>query len=195
MEPIRDGDGRPIEEVIGAITSLNDEIRDFWSTTDGWAPADAQRLLSSSRLDRQVSLSHCLAIWIGREREPALSDGLLILGWVNLGALVEGSLKWFLSVYLENYPEADDPKAPKRKGKLLEPDRLELEQLRAFFSERVWTDSQRELWDPWLVRVRDRRNAIHAYREREIGDFKSLESHIRSYLALLEELNGQVPYP
>ena len=96
---------QPIQEVIDRIVSKNDGIARFWSTARGWAPLDAAKLLSKSRLDLQVSLARTLTLWV----PPNVSaqapdvDGRLILGCANLGSLVEGTLKWFLSVYYDNY--------------------------------------------------------------------------------------------
>jgi len=183
----------PITEVISRISTKNDGIRNFWSDTHGWAPAEAAELLSNARLDRQVSLSSCLGLW-SDEQEPGRRDGALILGWANLGALVEGTMKWFLCVYREDYPE--DGTAFRRKGKLLEPDSLKFDQLRRFFTDHVWVDSERDKWDQWLAGIRNRRNAIHSYRNHDIGDFDVLHMAYREYLAFLRDVHGRVPpYP
>ena len=193
MEIPQDIQEMPIREVIRRICKLNDEIQDFWSDAHGWAPSDAASLLSRSRLDRQVSLSYCLDPWSGDVHPPERQDGALILGWANLGSLVEGSMKWFLSVYREDYPE--DETAFRRKGKLLEPESLMLDQLRRFFTTHVWTDSECMEWDSWLTTVRDRRNAVHSYKDYDIGDLDGLHYGIRMYLAFLRTLEGRVPYP
>lgn len=186
----------PFGEVVSRITTFNDGIRDFWSTAHGWAPADAADLLSRARLDRQVSLSSCLSFWT---EEPELAeqlDGALTLGWANVGALVEGTMKWFLYVYREDYPE-DEPALLKGKNRrLIEPDALMFDQLRQFFSRHVWIDSERDGWDQWLVSIRDRRNSIHAYQDRDIGDLAALHMAIREYLAFLREVHSRIPgYP
>src|SRR5579859_1182306 len=91
---------KSIKEVVQRIVNLNKGLADFWGNANGWAPTDSANLLSRSRLDWQVSLSESLGHWTGRKK---ISDGDLILAWANLGSLVEGTMKLFLSVYYEDY--------------------------------------------------------------------------------------------
>lgn len=177
--------------IVSDIIRMNDDIRTFWSNAHGWAPDDAAELLARSRLDWQASLSRCLKSWLERSTAEE-HDGRLILGWVNLGCLVEGTLKFFLSVY-----EGDYSKAPHTRGRKKKPcniDRLELEEMRQYFNKHIWTDSQRP-WDDWLTKIRDRRNAIHAYEDRDIGTFEKFFAEMETYLDFLIELEGQVPEP
>lgn len=184
----------PILDVIRDITSKNAAIARFWSSAQGWAPLDAAHLLSKSRLDWQVSLSQTLELWV----EPAArvgapdADGRLILGWTNLGSLVEGSLKWFLSVYYEDYKK--DINAIRNKEGVRDPDGVTLQPLRQFFERSVWTESDKEL-ATWIKDLQQRRNAIHAYEHREISTLDELKKGIRYYLHFLDELDGRVPYP
>lgn len=92
----------PIEEVVTAICSLNDKIGAFWPKCAGWVPAEATKLLGSIRLDWQSELSRCLFMWIDDDQSRT-SEGHLVLAWVNLGSLLEGTLKIFLSVHLKDY--------------------------------------------------------------------------------------------
>jgi hypothetical protein len=96
--------------------------------------------LGKARLDWQVSLSASLRLWL-RDPPDVLTDGELILAWTNLGALIEGTLKLFLSVYyndfradVENLKAAGafDHKAQASKS----PDGLMLEPLRKYVAAR-----------------------------------------------------------
>lgn len=197
-------------EVIDRIIEHNTKISRLWSD-GGWASNEAARLLSKSRLDRQISLSRTLSLWLpfnGEQRcvDEVDDDGRLILGWANLGALVEGSMKWFLSVYLKDYQKESELEKIVR-GK--EPDVLTLEPLRGVFNTVVWTsydDFGLELieygensgnvwieWDHWIRHVQQRRNAIHAYRERDLGTLEELERYIHGYWMFLQMLNISVP--
>src|SRR5277367_5623413 len=89
-----------MKEVVLKIVRLNKGLAVFWGNSEGWASIDAANLLSRSRLDWQVSLSESLRYWIGEDK---LSDGDLILAWANLGSLVEGTMKLFLSVFYDDY--------------------------------------------------------------------------------------------
>lgn len=182
-----------ILEVIDRIVSKNQGIAEFWGT-GGWAPLEAAGLLSRSRLDRQVSLSRTLSLFVRPAATASTldADGKLILGWTNLGSLVEGSLKWFLSVYFQTY-QADINALRDLGGDVRDPDGATLEPLRVFFQRSVWTSSDN--WDTWVREVQQRRNAIHSYKHRDIGTLDELEASIRVYYDFIQELDGRVPYP
>ena len=185
-------DDSPISDVIARIVQLNTDIAQFWGGSHGWAPIDAAELLSKSRLDWQVELSRTLELWT----ETAASDvanARLILAWANLGALVEGTLKWFLSVYYENYKEDVHAIRHGRTGNLLDPDGLTLEPLRHFFEKSIWTSN--DSWNDWIRHIQERRNAIHAYKDRHLGDQPEFVKDVRTYLGLLMHLESCVPYP
>jgi len=179
------------DSIVSDIIRANDDIRAFWSNAHGWAPSDAAELLARSRLDWQVSLSHCLKSWLASSTAED-RDGRLILAWVNLGCLVEGSLKFFLSVY-----EADYSKAPRTRGQRKEPcdiEVLRLEDTRQYFKQHIWTDSQKH-WTCWIEKIQHRRNAVHAYKNRDIGTFDEFFTELATYLDFLIELEGQTPRP
>ncbi len=186
----------PISEVIFRIETLNSQLAKFWSQSDGWAPVAAAALLSKSRLDWQVSLSGSLGIWI-RDPAEALTPAELILAWVNLGSLIEGTIKLFLSVYydtfkadIENLKKVDSYK--KKKQEALSPDGLTLEPLRQYCKLRRVLDNE----DLALVElVQQRRNAIHAFKDRPIGEKAEFEEAVRSYLQMLRNVITRLPYP
>lgn len=179
------------EELIQRIVNLNDGLREFWQDADidKWASLEGVQLLSKSQLDWQVSLSNCLRIWM-EEPSSEIRDGYLILGWANLGSLVEGTMKLFLSVYLEEY-ESDQEYAIFFRGKLKNPDGLQFEHLRQYFKKRIWEDT----WDNWIQYVQQKRNAIHAFKYRNIGTHSDLQNSIRKYLEFLRYINIRLPYP
>jgi hypothetical protein len=177
-----------IDSVIQRVILLNQGIYIFWSQADGWAPEAAAQLLSKSRLDRQVSLSHCLKLWLQAPYDGAES-GQIIMGWANLGSLLEGSLKLFLSVWYETYKLDID--AIKKKDKFQNPDGLQLESLRIFFKKKIWNDEI----DSWVQHIQSRRNAIHAYKDKEIGSLEELQTYMCKYLDILRYINFRLPYP
>ena len=178
-------------EVIDKIVRINRRIADFWGDSYGWAPSDAADLLSKARLDRQVSLSACLRIWL-QEPPDDQKDGHLILAWANLGTLIEGTMKFFLCVFESDYsanPVLDKKQNPR------DSDELMLETLRQFFLNTVWTNGEKERWGPFVEKVRQRRNGIHAYKNRNIGDRKEFQEAIQDYMDFLSDINATVPYP
>jgi len=182
----------PIEEVVQRIVTLNEGLRDFWSSSHGWAPAEAADLLGRSRLDWQVSLSKSLSRWVD---EPRIDDqaAVQILGYANVGTLVEGTLKVFLGVYIKDYQRSAKKIMSYRREQ--DPDGAALGALRRFFKNSIWRSDPSDDWDPWIQRIQNRRNAIHAFQDRDIGVHADLIDDIRRYLIFLRRINGQLPYP
>ncbi len=177
-----------VKDAINRIIDLNRRISNFWSSVHGWAPEEAANLLSKSRLDRQLSLSICLNLWLNRHENDD-EEGKLILGWSNLGSLVEGTMKLVLAIYYESYK--NDINAIKKNGRLVEPDGLMLESLKKVFNSISWGAK----WVLWIEKIQQRRNAIHSFKDRDIGDFTEFYESIKQYAILLFEVNSFLPYP
>ena len=116
MTPNRDALEFSHEELCDRIEKLTTRMMDFWKSAHGWAPIEAAGLLNKSMLEWQASLSSSLRMWL-----CSSSDGDLILAWANIGALVEGHLKLFLSVWYNDY-SADSDAIKDKRGRLQEPD-------------------------------------------------------------------------
>ncbi|MEJ6120408.1 hypothetical protein MT390_00710 [Vibrio sp. 2-Bac 85] len=172
---------------VESIISGNKQLADFWSNSHGWAPESAADLISKSRLDRQLSLSKTLLKW---DFYSGCSDGDLILAWTNLGALIEGTLKLFLSVYYEDY--SDDINKIIRNGKQVDPDSLALENLKQFIRKKDLFDKK---WYTYIELVQQRRNAIHSYKDRSIGDKEEFNDSVEKYLLFMRCVNSYLPYP
>ncbi len=185
----------PITEAIDRIERLNDGLANFWGN-GGWASGDTAELISKSRLDWQVSLSRSLRHW-ANEPADSIEDGDLILAWTNLGSLIEGTIKLFLSVYFSDYKN-DIEKLKQthawheKKKTLLEPDGLTIGVLLHYckLAELLPAD-ELELCEL----VQSRRNAIHAFKDRPIGTGSELHLAIKAYLGMLRSTNSRLPYP
>lgn len=176
-----------LKTTIDDIVCVNSFLNDFWGN-GGWASGDAAKLLRESRLDRQVELSRTLAIWLEPPTEHD-SEGRLILAWANLGTLVEGTMKWFLCVFANDYanaPELD------RKGNRVEPDDIWFANLCRYFNRQV---GQTPEFDRLCSRIRKRRNAIHAYTDRPIGTWAEWNECVIDYRRFLVHFALSVPYP
>lgn len=176
------------EQTVDRIVTLNEGLRHFWTSAEGWAPIEAARILSKSRLDWQVSLSACLKLWV-QSSSSDLEPGRLILAWANLGALVEGTMKLFLSVWYADYRRDID--TIRIRGLADDPDLLTMEPMRQLLKKKIYD----ERWDEWIRHIQHRRNAIHAFRSRDIGGLKEFRLDVRRYLAFLRYINGRLPYP
>lgn len=186
----------PIGEVIDRIEKLNSQLAQFWSKSDGWAPVAAAGLLGKSRLDWQVSLSGSLRMWAG-DHAGSLTPAELILAWANLGSLIEGTIKLFLSAYHHVYvADIDNLKSANafdhKKQQPHSPDGLALEKLRAYCALREILNKD----DLALVAlVQQRRNAIHAFKDRPIGDDAEFHEALRGYLQMVRNIIARLPYP
>jgi len=193
------------EEVIDRIIRLNEGLADFWSDAGGWASIESAELLTKSRLDWQASLSRQLKIYLDGENKK--ESGTLILGWCLLGSLVEGTMKLFLSVRYDDYKvetiKEDNRVIKDKEGSLIDPDCLALEKLRIFFSKRIYKEDIREIWKSqgetdwidWILFIQKKRNAIHAFKNKDIGNFDIFFKNVRLYLQFLRNLTYGLPYP
>lgn len=188
-----------IDEVVTHIVELNASLAKFWSDCRGWAPVDVVETLREARLDRQLSLSECPRYWAVSPSECVLSDGQLILAWTNLGSLIEGTLKLFLSVYSDDYKasvHACKERKGTKKGQIAEPGTLTIQPLRDFCNKtEQWGKHGTPDWDPFLESVQYRRNAIHGFNSRDVGDIQQLVDAIRNYLEFAHDIAGRLPYP
>ncbi len=174
---------------VEKIISGNMQLAEFWSNSHGWAPSSAAELMSKSRLDWQVSLSRSLEKWSSIKESES---GELILAWANLGVLVEGSMKLFLSVYLDDYSNDEDKYLDYKTNDQIDPDILAFEKLKQFFRRKELVD---EKWFSFLDRVQQRRNAIHAFKDRPIGTAEEFYGDVENYLGFLRDINSGLPYP
>lgn len=190
----------PVTNLPTALADVNEMhagLELFWSKADGWAPAAAMKVLSQSRLDWLTSLSGALRHWSDVE---TLSQGELILAWANLGALVEGTLKIFLCVYLDDYERDKElcerlglvHKKGGKKGLPKVPDELMLESLKQFCMRRNLINETTECL---IELVQRRRNAIHAFSNRELGAGDDLAAALLSYREFLADITTRLPYP
>lgn len=174
------------KNTVERIILGNDHFCSFWGDS-GWANIEAAELLSKSRLDWQVELSKTLLIW--DFKEPPTS-GELILAWVNLGVLVEGSLKLFLCVHYSDYLKSEY--RIQNKNKNMPPDGLSLENLKCFFKKE---NILKEEWIDYINNIQNKRNAIHAFKDRTIGTKEEFENAVDKYLELMLLLKGSMPAP
>ena len=90
----------------------------------------------------------------------------------------------------------------KRNG-LIDPDELKLENLRCFFAKQVYSDEIRAIWKKegkldlidWVLKIQQRRNAVHAFKSRDIGDFNEFFQELKNFLIFMRRITNSLPYP
>ena len=97
----------------------------------------------------------------------------------------------FLSVHYRDYKAS----LQGIKEQLGDPDSLVLDKLRKFVRDNVWMDAEGRKWDAWIANVQQRRNSIHAFRDRQVGSHDEFLKAVRMYLRFLRFVDGHLPYP
>lgn len=134
-----------------------------WKDAHGYAPDKVANILDSAMLEWQIELTDALEIWI--DKGLNMTNGELILARVNLGAVVESWLRFFYTIYREDY----DKKPVKRKNEDLSPEKgLTFDAMVNYSTGILWDDETSEDYR-WLNSIRNKRNAIHAFMYRDIG--------------------------
>jgi hypothetical protein len=179
------------------IVAVQAGLAEFWSDAYGWAPADGATLLATGRLDWMPSLAKSLRRW---SQPEALSDGDLILAWANLGSILESTLRLFFGVYINDYNHSADDlaaidalrrKGPK-KGEHYAPDELAMEKIRQLIVRRkIFPEDEIDL----IALIQSRRNAIHSFNDREIGNTEGFRIAVGDYRIFVANLALRLPYP
>ena len=75
-------------------------LKEFWGDDycKGWISDKGYAQLSTARLDRWLSLTHLMNEWFKETIKEELNQAVQVIGWANLGALLECSIKLFLTV-------------------------------------------------------------------------------------------------
>jgi hypothetical protein len=173
---------------IDKIIQIVKAQESFWSQSHGWAPKDAADLLAEARLDRQLSFTHTLQDYLA-PFPPDAAEARQILGYTTLRSLCEGALKLFFSVWFEDYRKDQDA-VYDRKQALISPEDIALDKLIVLYAKKG-----DEKFEPFLRRIQQRGNAIHHFRNRDIGTQAELVADIVEFKEFLLAVNGQLPYP
>lgn len=172
---------------IISIKEKSNNAFSFWASPIGWAPESVVNKLSVARLDWLKDLTDCLEIWT--KKSLFLTEGELLLAWANLGSLVEGWLKLFYCVYYEDYLR--NPRM--YNGKLIEPNDMRFEGLKQFSRGILW--DQGSDWDNWVESIQQKRNAIHAFNDKNIETPEMFLDSIVKFSEFIDVVDGRLPYP
>ena len=120
-----------------------------------------------------------------------MSTGELILARTNLGAVVECWLRFFYSIYYLDY--LNSPLKKKKKGNMIiEPEDLSFEQLKIFSTKKLWDDDHTDVYK-WIESVQKKRNAIHAFKNHEIGTCSEFLKDVDVLYEFVENLISHFP--
>lgn len=182
-------------QVVDKICLLTKNKLNAWKSHHGYAPTEASIKLDKMMFDWIISLTDSLKIWI--EKGVLMTDGELILACANLGSLVESMMKFVLSVYILDYYK--DP-IKDNEGKVVQPERIKFENLKKFCFDKVWPENTVNRYDisykemkSWVGRIQEKRNAIHAFNKKELGDVFDFMEDIETYLGFVNLVFDTLP--
>ena len=172
------------------LLKITSKTMELWKKSWGIAPPSVSGKLDKAMLDWNLELTEALSIWI--DKGLTMTKGELILARVNLGNIVEFWLKFFYSVYYEDYLQ----KPEIRKNKTIEPESLTFEQLKNYSVGILWDNDSCDGFK-WVHSVQKKRNAIHSFLYRDIGsnsdfldDVDALADFVQSVVDRLPPLEG-----
>jgi hypothetical protein len=172
-----------IHKIIRVTSALND----FWSNCEGWAPENASGLLYEARLDRQLSFAYTLIDCVDPFPEE-VKDAKIIMGYAALRSMSEGAIKLFFSAFAEDY--LTDSLAIVKKNKIVSPEGIGFDDL-----IKLYLMKGDPSFEGYLRRIQYRGNAIHHFKDRDIGSQSDLVADIKIYKNFLLAINHQLPYP
>lgn len=176
------------ESYLRHIQILTKDITDSWSESRGIAPDSVADKVDTAMFDWMNDLTGTLGIWIDKGLD--MTDGELILAHANLGSLVECWLRFFYCAFYEEYVRNPYMK----HGKGLDPDdkHMDFEYLKQHSKGILWDDCRDPLY-LWIDKIQQHRNAIHAFRYREIGSPADFLLDLDSYRDFIETISNRLP--
>ena len=172
------------------LLKITSKTMELWKKSWGIAPPSVSGKLDKAMLDWNLELTEALSIWI--DKGLTMTKGELILARVNLGNIVEFWLKFFYSVYYEDYLQ----KPEIRKNKTIEPESLTFEQLKNYSVGILWDNDSCDGFKR-VHSVQKKRNAIYSFSYRDIGsssdflnDVDALADFVQSVVDRLPPLEG-----
>jgi hypothetical protein len=191
-----------LKTVVDEIEQINREVSRLYGTQAAsiWFAGGAMKIndQDSLRFDWLIELAGTLRIWLDRK----LTTGELILAWTNLGSLLKGTLKGFLSIYGQDYAKEKtihrSMRATEKNGNLKHPGKLRFEDLKIFFTkEAAKQNSVPPILDQYdldtIEVVQRNRNVIHAFMDKPLDSQSAFENSLYGYCTLQKKLFELMP--
>jgi len=157
-----------------------------WKESYGIASNEAYFKIDKAMLNWHIELTNTLEIWLNKGLD--MTDGELILAYANLGAVVESWLKFFYSVYYDDY--CKNPIII--KNKMVEPEGMKFEMLKNFSVEKLWNNKESEGYI-WVDSIQHKRNAIHSFQFRAIGTPATFLDDIEHLYDFVDDVLSHLP--
>ena len=188
------------EATIDQIIKKHKEIKNFWGKLsyhgeymdEGWTPPEnVVDLLDEVWFDAQISLS-CRLRECFRNHSKDEHIGKLISLWVILGSLVENTLRFFLSVYKLDTEESKHKKYISFKNPRKTIATATFSEIIKFYKKEQIFDNH---WEGWFDKIKNLRNSVHSFNQKEIYDPTELETHIIKYKFFVRGVYDRLPWP
>lgn len=177
-----------MRDTLDFIIYKTNNITLLWeeASKEGITPQSTAKKIDEAMLDWMRELTKTLRIWT--DRGENMSNGELILARANIGALLESWLKFFYCVFNDNYQS--NPKTDKNL-KPIEPNNLSFETLQQYSRGILFQTNDN--WDKWIENVKRKRNAIHAFNYRDIGNVSDFYNDIEELFKFIELIEIRLP--
>ncbi|MDI6655246.1 MAG: hypothetical protein QME59_05105 [Candidatus Hydrothermarchaeota archaeon] len=182
-------------ECLELINEQAEWIASSLSNLHSRAPTQATNLLSEIRLNRFRSLCAAFSNTMKEPLDNNKDEGLRIVCWAHLGSATELLLQIFLAIYIKDFKSTrfwDKPEIKEKLKKKSLPD-LSLEPLKKFFKSEVWIKDKKNYWTNKIDKIQKNRNAIHSFKNREIGSWGEIDESLIDFAELLGDLIWQFP--
>lgn len=172
-------------DVFDRLKKLTKDTASTWEQVPGAAPYEVSEVMGRAMIDWMVDLTNALHTWI--EKGENMTEGELILARINIGILVECWLRFFYSVYKTDYLK-DTRKLPRKS-----PDKnATFQELQEFSTGVLWDNNEDSMYK-WINRVRESRNAVHAFLYHDIGSNNQFLDDIEELYKFVDNIVMTLP--
>ncbi|MDN9009495.1 hypothetical protein [Brevibacillus laterosporus] len=168
----------PLEQVVDEVIKRHTSIHASWSIPPRSKQLSTAHLVTADTLLCQISLSKSLHRWLNMQ---STEPGDLLLAWTNIGLLVEGTMKWFLSVFHEEVRHEWENQVIKFQDHYSQESFLYM--MRKFFHQRIWFGKGD--FDRWVMHVHECRFYGLSEHQQLQSRMERFDEAVRVYLHFL----------